>query len=84
MLVPVPTLELRFPSHQNAVELFGERWLTRIEEVYPGLKSGPDTYLRADSRPVIAANHLGYVSRLFPRNACLGAGPYGGNTYLSN
>jgi hypothetical protein len=82
MLAAVPTLELRFPSHQNAVELFGDRWLTRIEEVYPGLKSGPDTYLRADTRPVIAANHLGYAPGSFHGMHVLELGPMEGmHTY---
>jgi hypothetical protein len=82
MLAPLPTLELRFPSHQNAVELFGDRWLTRIEEVYPGLKSGPDTYLRADTRPVIAAIHLGYAPGSFHGMHVLELGPMEGmHTY---
>lgn len=75
-------LESRLPSHQNAIDLFGERWLTRIEEVYPGLKSGPDNYLRADTRPVIAANHLGYVPGSFHGMHVLELGPMEGmHTY---
>jgi hypothetical protein len=73
-----PKLELRYPSHQNAVELFGDRWLVRIEELYPGLKSGPDNYLRADTRPVIAAQHLGFTPGSFHGMNVLELGPLEG------
>ena len=32
--------ERRFPVHQNAIEIFGDRWASKIERVYPGLTSG--------------------------------------------
>jgi Protein of unknown function (DUF1698) len=56
-----PSLEVRCPSQQNAIDLFGDRWFTRIEEVFPGVKSGLHNYLKGDGRPVLAAKHLGYV-----------------------
>jgi hypothetical protein len=55
-----PKLERRYPSHQKAVELFGDRSLVRIEELYPGLNSGPDNYLRADTGPQMAAAQHSY------------------------
>jgi hypothetical protein len=73
-----PKLERRYPSHQNAVELFGDRWLVRIEELYPGLKSGPDNYLRADTRPQMAAAHLGFVPHSFHGMNVLELGPLEG------
>ena len=33
--------ERRFPTHQNAIDIFSDRWASKIEEVYPGLTSGP-------------------------------------------
>lgn len=75
-------LEKRFPTHQNAVELFGDRWLIRLEELYPGLNSGSGNYLRFDSRPMIAANHLGFVPGSLHGMRVLELGPMeGAHTY---
>ncbi len=51
--------ERRFPSHQNAIEIFGDHWASSIEEVHPGLISGGFPMFKADQRPLIAAQHLG-------------------------
>jgi hypothetical protein len=75
-------LETRYPSHQNAVELFGNRWLIRLEELYPGLQSGPGNYLRFDDRPVKAANRLGFVRGSLHGMRVLELGPMeGAHTY---
>jgi len=75
-------LENRYPSHQNAIELFEDRWLTRIEEVHPGLRSGPGRYLRYDRRPVRAANQLGFVAGSLHGMSVLELGPMeGAHTY---
>ena len=53
-------LERGFPTHQNAIDIFGDRWASDIK-VYPGLISGPMPLFRADDRPSIAAQHLGFM-----------------------
>jgi len=53
-------LERGFPTHQNAIDIFGDRWASKIEEVYPGLTSGPGLFFSADRRPAIAAQYLGF------------------------
>ncbi len=52
--------EGRFPSHQNAIDIFQERWASNIGEVCPGLNSGPGPFFSADRRPSIAAQYLGF------------------------
>lgn len=81
-----PSLEVRYPSQQNAIDLFGDRWFTRIEEVYPGVTSGPHNFLKGDARPVLAAQHLGYVPGSLHNMEVCELGPMEGmHTYqLSN
>lgn len=71
-------LETRYPTHQNAVELFGDRWLIKLEELHPGLSSGSENYLRLDDRPAKAARHLGFVQGSLHGMAILELGPMEG------
>jgi hypothetical protein len=74
--------ELRFPSHQNAVDIFEDHWACRIEEVCPGLKSGLLPVFGADRRPSIAAQHLGLVPGSLDGMTILELGPLeGAHTY---
>ena len=75
-------IETRFPTHQNAVELFEGHWLARLEEVHPGLRSGTGDYFRFDTRPVRAANQLGFVRGSLHGMKVLELGPMeGAHTY---
>jgi len=77
-----PTLEMRTPSAQNAIDIFEGRWLTRIEEIYPGVRSGPGNYLKEDTRPQLAARHLGIARGSFHGMKVLELGPMEGmHTY---
>jgi hypothetical protein len=74
--------ERRFPTHQNAVDIFGDRWASKIEEVYPGLTSGPGSYFSADRRPSIAAQYLGFEPGSLQGMNILELGPLeGAHTY---
>jgi hypothetical protein len=80
-MIPVK-LETRYPSHQNAIDLFGDRWLVKLEEVYPGVVSGPGHYIRFDIRPIRAANQLGFVRGSLHGMQVLELGPMeGAHTY---
>jgi hypothetical protein len=52
--------ERRFPTHQNTIDIFGDRWASKIEEVYPGLTSGPGPFFSKSRLPSIAAQYLGF------------------------
>jgi hypothetical protein len=74
--------ERRFPTHQNAIDIFGEHWASRIEEVCPGLTSGPGPYFGADRRPSIAAQYLGFEPGSLQGMNILELGPLeGAHTY---
>jgi SAM-dependent methyltransferase len=81
-MIPI-RLETRYPTHQNAIDLFQDRWLTQLEVLYPELKSGPGRYyLRNDKRPVQAADHLGFVPGSLHGMKVLELGPMeGAHTY---
>lgn len=75
-------LEQRFPSHQNAVDLFEGLWASKIEEVFPGLESGPGPFFRQDTRPLVAAQHLGIVPGSLHGMSIVELGPLeGAQTY---
>jgi Protein of unknown function (DUF1698) len=74
--------ERRFPNHQNAIDIFGDRWASKIEEVYPGLTSGPGPYFNEDRRPSIAAQYLGFEPGSLQGMNILELGPLeGAHTY---
>jgi SAM-dependent methyltransferase len=74
--------ERRFPTHQNAIDIFGDVWASKIEEVYPGLTSGPGPYFGEDRRPSIAAQYLGFVPGSLHGMNILELGPLeGAHTY---
>ena len=74
--------ERRFPVHQNAIEIFGDRWASKIERVYPGLTSGAMAMFDFDPRPSIAAQHLGLVPGSLHGMNVLELGPLeGAHTY---
>jgi Protein of unknown function (DUF1698) len=74
--------EARFPTHQNAIDIFGDRWASKVEEVYPGLISGPGPYFSMDRRPSIAAQHLGFKPGSLQGMNILELGPLeGAHTY---
>jgi Protein of unknown function (DUF1698) len=75
-------LERGFPTHQNAIDIFGDRWASKIEEVYPGLTSGPGPYFNEDRRPLIAAQYLGFEPGSLQGMNILELGPLeGAHTY---
>jgi 2-polyprenyl-3-methyl-5-hydroxy-6-metoxy-1,4-benzoquinol methylase len=74
--------EGRFPTHQNAIDIFGDRWASNIGEVYPGLTSGPGPYFSVDRRPSIAAQYLGFEPGSLEGMNILELGPLeGAHTY---
>jgi hypothetical protein len=74
--------ERRFPSHQNAIEIFGDHWASKIEEVHPGVTSGALPMFAADQRPSIAAQHLGLMPGALNGMNILELGPLeGAHTY---
>jgi hypothetical protein len=74
--------ERRFPSHQNAIDIFQGRWASKIEEVCPGLTSGPGPYFNEDRRPLIAAQYLGSIPGSLHDMSILELGPLeGAHTY---
>ena len=74
--------ELRFPSHQNAIDIFRDRWASNIEEVHPGVTSGPMPLFSADGRPSIAAQYLGLTPGSLRGMSVLELGPLeGAHTY---
>jgi ubiquinone/menaquinone biosynthesis C-methylase UbiE len=74
--------ERRFPTHQNAIDIFSDRWASNIEEVYPGLTSGQMPMFSADPRPSIAAQHLGLTPGSLQGINILELGPLeGAHTY---
>ena len=74
--------ELRFPSHQNAIDLFRDHWAGKIEEVHPGVTSGPMALFDSDHRPSIAAQHLGFSPGSLHGMSILELGPLeGAHTY---
>lgn len=70
--------ERRFPSHQNAIDIFRDRWASNIEEVHPGVTSGPLPMFKADRRPSIAAQHLGFTPGSLQGMKILELGPLEG------
>jgi hypothetical protein len=50
--------ERRFPTHQNAIDIFGDRWASNIGEVYPGLTSGPGPYFNQKQWFAIVSDSL--------------------------
>jgi hypothetical protein len=75
--------EHRAPSHQNAVEIFCDHWASKIESVYPGLRSGlAPMFTPEDARPGMAAQHLGFVPNSLHGMSVLELGPLeGAHTY---
>jgi hypothetical protein len=74
--------ERRFPTDQNAIDVFGDHWASKIEEVYPGLNSGQMPMFSADQRPSIAAQHLGLTPGSLQGMNILELGPLeGAHTY---
>jgi len=75
--------ESRFPSHQNALDIFVDTWAGQIETVYPGLTSGKvPLYTAADSRPAVAAQYLGLQPGSLHGMSVLELGPLeGAHTY---
>jgi 2-polyprenyl-3-methyl-5-hydroxy-6-metoxy-1,4-benzoquinol methylase len=74
--------ERRFPTHQNAIDVFCDRWASKVEEVYPGLTSGPGPYFNEDRRPSIAAQYLGFEPGSLQGMNILELGPLeGAHTY---
>jgi 2-polyprenyl-3-methyl-5-hydroxy-6-metoxy-1,4-benzoquinol methylase len=74
--------ERRFPTHQNAIDIFRDHWASKIEEVCPGLTSGPGPYFSADRRPSIAAQYLGFEPGSLQGMNVLELGPLeGAHTY---
>ncbi len=67
---------------QNAIDIFGDRWASKIEEVCPGQTSGPGPYLGEDPRPSIAAQYLGFEPGSLQGMNILELGPLeGARTY---
>jgi SAM-dependent methyltransferase len=56
--------ELRAPSHQNAVDIFENKWASNFAEVCPGLRAGQTPLFTLDTRPRDAARLLGVGDRL--------------------
>lgn len=74
--------ERRFPTHQNAIDIFSDRWASKVEAVYPGLTSGPGPYFNEDRRPSIAAQYLGFEPGSLQGMHILELGPLeGAHTY---
>jgi hypothetical protein len=74
--------EGRFPSHQNAIDIFRNHWASNIEEVYPGVTSGSGPFFSADRRPSIAAQYLGFEPGSLQGMNILELGPLeGAHTY---
>jgi hypothetical protein len=74
--------ERRFPTHQNAIDIFGDCWASKIEDVYPGLTSGPGSYFSKSPLPSIAAQYLGFEPGSLQGMNILELGPLeGAHTY---
>jgi hypothetical protein len=74
--------EGRFPTHQNAIDIFRDHWASNIEEVHPGVTSGPLPMFRTDGRPSIAAQYLGLEPGSLQGMNILELGPLeGAHTY---
>jgi Protein of unknown function (DUF1698) len=74
--------EQRFPSDQNAIDIFRNQWASNIEEVHPGVTSGPMPLFESDHRPLIAALHLGFTPGSCKGMSILELGPLeGAHTY---
>ncbi len=74
--------ERRFPTHQNAIDIFGDHWASKVEEVYPGLTSGQMPMFSADRRPSVAAQYLGFEPGSLQGMNILELGPLeGAHTY---
>lgn len=56
--------ELRFPSHQNGIDLFAGRWASDLAKVRPLANTGPADLFVGDPRPGMAAATLGQGGRL--------------------
>jgi hypothetical protein len=76
-------MERRVPSEQNAVDIFSGRWASKIEEIFPGLSSGPaPMFGRHDRRPIWAAQRLGSTPGSLAGMKVLELGPLeGAHTY---
>jgi hypothetical protein len=75
--------ELRFPTHQNAVDIFKGHWASKIEEMHPGLISGEaPMFGPEDRRPSLAAQWLGVTPGILTGMNILELGPLeGAHTY---
>ena len=73
----------RFPAHQNAVDIFRNRWASKIEEIHPGLVSGEaPMFGPSDRRPSLAAQFLGFSPGTLKGMKILELGPLeGAHTY---
>ena len=68
--------ETRLPSAQNAIDIFADHWASKIESVYPGVKSGAaPMYSQEDQRPSLAAQHLGSAPMSLQGMSVLELGP---------
>lgn len=68
--------EDRMPSHQNAIDIFTDKWASKVESVYPGVMSGiAPMFTEEDQRPRIAARHLGVVPMSLHDMSVLELGP---------
>jgi hypothetical protein len=56
--------ELRAPAAQNLIDIFSGKWASDFGQVYPGLNAGAADLFVSDSRPLLAAQHLGANERL--------------------
>lgn len=73
--------ELRVPSHQNAVDIFKDKWASNFAGVCPGLHAGQNPLFALDRRPSEAARLLGVGGR-FDGMRVLELGPLeGAHTY---
>jgi hypothetical protein len=74
--------EQRFPVHQNAVDIIGDRRASKIGEVYPGVTAGQMPMFKEDRRPSIAAQYLGFTAASLHGMKILELGPLeGAQTY---
>ena len=62
--MPFEKFELRFPSHQNGVDLFAGRWASDLAKARPITGTGPADLFVGDPRPDMAAAALGNGGRL--------------------
>lgn len=74
--------EHRFPAHQNAVDIFRDKWASDLSKVCSVVNTGEHDLFVNDPRPRLAAKTMGNSSGRFDGMKILELGPLeGGHTY---